>query len=227
MIEKRPVKRYLEGDLRQAEDLLAVESPVELSLNGETVLLSCSPGKREELAWGYLLSQGFIGGQDDLSSLEIEEGSIRAAVRGFHREPAPLGKGISLKAEELLRAGEALARLSEVFRLTGGTHVAALFPPDGAPIPAEDVSRHCALWKAIGGAILSGADRERSFLLLSSRLSRGMLEAVARARIPVVGCISAPTAQAVARAEELGVTVCGFLREGRFNVYSRPDRIEP
>ena len=158
-------------------------------------------------------------------SLRVEAGGIAAEVQGRGRELAPLTSDFTLPAAALIRAGERLGELSLVFRETGGTHVAALFPSRGAPIHAEDVSRHCALDKAIGAAFLAGLEFPRAFLVVSFRLSSRLVEKAAWAGIPVVASLSAPTLQAAKLAEALGVTLGGFLRGGRFNIYSHPGRI--
>ena len=227
MIERWQLHRYQAGKLEEADDLLASEQEVELWVNGKRLLAApCSPGMREELAWGCLLSLGLIEGRDQVLSLRAGGGRIEVEIGAGRARPRALAD-FSLPAARLIQAGNLLSRLGEVFRKTGGTHVAALFPEAGPPFSAEDVSRHCALDKAIGAAFSAGIELDRAFLVTSSRLSARLVGKIARAGIPLAASLSAPTAQAAQLAEELGLTLCGFLRGARFNVYSHPERIEP
>jgi FdhD protein len=114
-----------------------------------------------------------------------------------------------------------------VFDVTGGVHATGCFTPDGELlVTREDVGRHNALDKVIGWAALSGAlPLSESVCIVSGRVSFEIVQKAATAGIPVVGAVSAPSSLAVQTAERLGVTVVGFLRGERFNVYSGPERV--
>ena len=123
---------------------------------------------------------------------------------------------------------ERLARHQRVFGQTGGLHAAARFTAAGDLVAArEDVGRHNALDKLVGHALLDGAvPCSGQIALVSGRVSFELVPKAAAAGMPVLCAVSAPSSLAVAAAERLGLTIVGFLRDGRFNVYSRPERLD-
>jgi FdhD protein len=139
----------------------------------------------------------------------------------------PLPDGPTVDQTTLVRMPEALRAAQETFEATGGLHASGLFEPDGTLVTVrEDVGRHNALDKLIGERYLSGAlPLHRSVLLVSGRISFELVQKAAVAGVPLLAAVGAPTDLAVATAERLGMTLVGFLRGERFNVYSRADRV--
>jgi FdhD protein len=114
-----------------------------------------------------------------------------------------------------------------VFAATGGLHGAAIFSLDGTMIAIrEDVGRHNAVDKVIGYALTNAmVPLSQHIMMVSGRLSFEIVQKAAAAGVPILAAVSAPSSLAVELAEEIGTTLVGFLRDGSFNIYTRPDRI--
>jgi FdhD protein len=116
--------------------------------------------------------------------------------------------------------------LAETFRRTGGTHAAAICGIDGSFLTfAEDVGRHNAVDKVIGMAALNDIDFGRCFLALSGRLSSEIVLKAARVGLPIVASLAAAIDSGIKIADEVNLTLVGFVRGKHMNVYSSPERI--
>ena len=140
---------------------------------------------------------------------------------------APLGDGPVVAASLLPPLADALRERQRLFERTGGLHAAGLFDEAGALAALrEDIGRHNAVDKVVGRAVL---DRRiplaRSILAVSGRAGYELVQKAVAAGIPLMVAVGAPSTLAVATAQRFGLTLVGFLRGERFNVYSRPDRI--
>jgi FdhD protein len=142
------------------------------------------------------------------------------------RHPEPVGVGPTLGTDAIERALEALRAEQPVNAVTGAVHAAAWALPDGTLVCVrEDVGRHNALDKLIGAMAAARLSTEDGFAVITSRASYEMVTKAAVAGMTIVVAISAPTALAVHLASDCGLTLIGFARPGRFNIYSRPQRI--
>ncbi|MDQ1476541.1 MAG: FdhD protein [Actinomycetota bacterium] len=152
----------------------------------------------------------------------------KAALEEIEVRCAPVGEGPTVAASVLGSLPDQLARHQRVFDQTGGLHAAARFAADGTLRQTrEDIGRHNALDKLVGNALLERQlPLASDILLVSGRLSFELVQKAAVAGIPVLCAVSAPSSLAVAAAEQLGQTVVGFLRDGRFNVYAHPERVD-
>jgi len=151
----------------------------------------------------------------------------KAALEDVEVRCAPVPQGFAVRAEILARLPGELRRAQRVFDQTGGLHAAGLFDAEGRLLSVrEDVGRHNAVDKLVGEALLRGElPLSERILQVSGRVSFEIVQKAAVAGVPVVAAVSAPSSLAVEAAERLGLTVVGFVREGRFNVYSHPERV--
>ncbi|HEV8436788.1 MAG TPA: formate dehydrogenase accessory sulfurtransferase FdhD [Methylomirabilota bacterium] len=221
------------------------EQPLTVYVNGERFLtLLCSPFKLEALVVGYLWMEKVIGGLAEIASLQVSEVDGRADVTLTHAVSLPTeriltsgcGGGITFRIDprlfqplhSTLRIAPATlaARLKDLFasavhyRASRGIHGAALTDGERLLVVAEDVGRHNAVDKIKGEALLRAIPTTDRILLSTGRISSEMLLKASRMEVPLVASRTSPTEMAVALAEQLGITVVGYLRADGLNVYA-------
>lgn len=233
-------------------DEVAVEEPLEIRVDGKPLLVTMrTPGDDEDLALGFLHGEGLIdeareaGPGEDLATNTIDVAGPLLRDPGRRRFYAASSCGVCGKGalEEIamllppidsdLAVGRALlaslpARLSQpAFARTGGMHAAGLFDATGKPlITREDVGRHNALDKVIGRALVDGLIPLHDRLLcVSGRLAFELVQKAAMAGAPALVGVGAPTSLAVELAADRGMTLAGFARDGRVNVYCGEHRV--
>jgi FdhD protein len=151
----------------------------------------------------------------------------KSSLKALATLAEPVVSDLRVTPEFLVSLPEQLRSAQATFERTGSLHATALFEATGRLLHVyEDVGRHNAVDKAIGRCLLDDClPLDQVVMLVSGRTSFEILQKAVMARIPVVAAISGPSTLAVELAEEFGVTLVGFLRGGRFNVYSHPERI--
>jgi FdhD protein len=237
----------------EEQDRVAVEEPLEMRIGGRPVAVTMrTPGHDEELALGFCISEGLhpVAARlpDDLASNAVEveapafdpqrlqrsfytssscgvcgKGALEAVAIEAPRVESDLRLPVSLLAAlpDRLRSAQA------AFAATGGLHATGLFDERGELLCLrEDVGRHNAMDKVVGWAFAAGLlPLVRSVLCVSGRLSFELVQKAAVAGSPVLVAVGAPSSLAIELAADRGVTLCGFVRDGRVNVYSEPWRI--
>jgi FdhD protein len=161
----------------------------------------------------YATSSCGICGKAALDDVEVLCGPVAAGPR--------VSSDVMARLPGVLRSKQAL------FEKTGGLHAAALFTPDGELITLrEDVGRHNAVDKVIGEQVLAGRiPLSGTILQVSGRASFEIVQKAAVAGIPIVSAVSAPSSLAVEAGERFGMTIVGFVRDGRYNIYTHPERV--
>jgi len=237
----------------RSQDRVAVEEPLEIRIGGEPVAVTMrTPGHDEELALGFCLSEGLspvsARAPDDLAAntvdVEASGFDLERLRRNFYTSSScgVCGKGaieavevsaprvegdLVVKAEVVASLPERLLGAQRAFAATGGLHATGLFDGAGQPLCVrEDVGRHNAMDKVVGWAFLTGLLPLASHLLcVSGRLSFELVQKAAVAGCPVLVAVGAPSSLAVELAADRGITLCGWVREGRVTVYTEPWRI--
>ena len=151
----------------------------------------------------------------------------KTSIESVHLHFPPVQSDLSVNVDALLSLPEKLRSQQSGFDRSGGLHAAALFTAGGdLLIVREDAGRHNAVDKVVGHALLAKQlPLDRHILMVSGRASFEILQKALAARIAVVAAVSAPSSLAAEFAEESGQTLIGFLREGRLNLYSHPERL--
>jgi FdhD protein len=239
----------------EAPDTVVREAPLTIYLNGqEFVTLLCTPELLDMLAVGFLRSEGLVGSYGDIVSLrvdgeqgfvfvETEGGKLAEKLYGKRTITSGCGKGtvffsvldslqskpvesaLTISAAEILSLMRELQERAHLFRLTGGLHSAALCSRKEVVYFCEDIGRHNAVDKIAGLCLRDGVELHDKILVTSGRISSEILVKSAKLGIPVLVSRSAPTSLSIELGEKLGLTLVGFARGRRFNIYSRRDRI--
>ena len=233
-------------------DEVAVEEPMEIRVDGQALSVTMrTPGHDEELALGFLLGEGLIDGvrpagpTEDLANNVVEVGGPLTrdpSARRFYTTSScgVCGRGsleeVAVNAE-VAAPGPVIARdlLADLpdrlrqpsFARTGGLHATGLFSPEGELLLVrEDVGRHNAMDKVIGRAVMDAmVPLSERVLCVSGRLSFELVQKAAVAGAPILVGVGAPSSLAVELAADRGMTLCGFARGGRVNVYTGAQRV--
>jgi FdhD protein len=221
------------------------EQPLTIHVNGEKFLtLLCSPMMLEALVVGYLWMEKVVGGVEEIARVEVSAVDGRADVtltrpvtlpteriltsgcgggitfRIDHRLFPPLHSSLRVRPADLADGMKQLFQAATQYQRSRGIHGAALFDGSRLLVVAEDVGRHNAVDKVKGQALLDAIPTLDLILLSTGRISSEMLLKAARMGVPVVASRTSPTEMAVALAEQLNVTIVGYVRPDGLNLYA-------
>jgi FdhD protein len=227
---------------KKMADYVAEEKPLHLFVNTTywaTIL--CSPSNLKEMAVGHLLSEGILKSTAEIEEVTLKEteGScyvkLKAAINVDERlSLSRLHQRIVTSAcgeQSIYQYQRKPAKVNsnfkaEIFRQTGGVHAAAIYKADGSLVAlAEDVGRHNAVDKVIGMAALKQISFGECFLTSTGRLSGDIVFKAAKVGLPIVASLGAALDSGVAMAEAANLTLTGFVRGKRMNIYNAPERI--
>jgi len=240
---------------QKVKDYVAEEKPLQIFLNKtHYATIYCLPQNLKELTVGHLLSGGIIKTVEEIEKIDFLDKSIcnvkiksninlekRMKLRkhfsriilsacGGPYEPyerlPKIKSDLKVKAEMIQECVNNLNFIAKIFRKTGGVHAAAIYKADGSLVAFdEDVGRHNAVDKVIGSAALSSTDFSKCFLALSGRLTGDIASKAVRVGLSMVASLAAALDSGIEIANKTELTLIGFVRGRRMNVYTIPDRI--
>ena len=245
---------YHNGKLESGETEVVQEFPLKLIVNHrEVATLICSPHDLKFLAAGFLRLQGFVQTVDDFLMLSVcsDFGIANVDIRGNVPDKlqpvltSGCGAGISFTSSqrskhpsarrgasqrayrpfEIFGMMEQLARLAENYKCHGGIHSAAVGDGTSILLYAEDLGRHNTMDRIAGEALLKGIDLSGTILVTSGRVSTELAAKAAMLGISMIASRTSPTNMAVKMCEETGIVLIGYVRGGRFTIYTCPERI--
>ena len=198
------------GEIRRVRDAKGSPEPNALDI----VLNIPADGLRERLSRNFTINSscGICG---------------RTSIESLARRISPIDDDLRVRAHMILAIAPKLRTAQQVFAATGGLHAAARFDRAGEMLAIrEDIGRHNAVDKIVGHALMNDQlPLAGKVMMVSGRLSFEIVQKAAAAGVPILAAVSAPSSLAVELAEEVGLTLIGFLREGGFNIYTHPNRV--
>jgi formate dehydrogenase assembly factor FdhD len=213
-----------DGEKKKTNEVIR-EEEVFVRIGGETHKFCCIPSDLEAMVAGNLKSKGIDASLSKIRKIGNNEfGVDLSLMKELPKNPPECQSKKELASKEVFDSVEMLSENSILHNRTGCTHVVGICAEQ--EIFVEDISRHCAIDKAIGLAISKGIDLSNSFLVTSCRQTASTIKKAIFCQIPVVVSIAAPTDLAVREADKYGITLIGFASSKRFNIYCNGWRIK-
>lgn len=189
--------------------------------------ICCTPSHLDELLTGHLLMEGQVSSSDDIKKIDINDTTINVSVISqplvhSYIKNAPY---IHCPAAKICWLMKMHLNISDLHKQTGGVHVMSLATQDGLLVSREDIGRHNAVDKLYGYCSLNGMECSDKIFLSSGRVSHEIIQKLVAMGIQLVVSRAAVTSLAQEIAQQSGITVVGFARGERFNIYSHPHRI--
>ena len=244
-IEEIDAINYKNGKATEAKEKVVKDETITLTINGEiSRSLSAIEDSLEEFAVGYLFNENMVNSMDSIKKIEVDGVMINAEIddtllktnetvlcsdsaggwRSKIKTVNPVESDFQVSASELISRIEELKDNAAIWQATGGTHVAGIVYKDQF-IVKEDVSRHVAVDKVIGYGLLHDFDLKHSYVIYSGRMPADMVIKMTRAGVPILASNAAPANSGYNIAKKGNITLVGFLRGQRCNVYNNQNRV--
>lgn len=244
-IEEIDAINYKNGKVTEAKERVVKDETITLTINGNiSRSLSAIEDSLKEFTVGYLFNENMVNSMDAIKEIRVEGTQIYAEIddtllktnetvlcsdsaggwRSKIKTVNPVQSDFQVRAEELIARIEELKDNAEIWQATGGTHVAGIVHKDSFVVK-EDVSRHVAVDKVIGYGLLHGFDLSRSYVIYSGRMPADMVIKMTRAGVPILASNAAPANSGYNIAKKGNITLVGFLRGQRCNIYNNQNRI--
>jgi FdhD protein len=250
-IKNYRIIKYNQGIPQIIDDEIIIEKPLNIYINNIYYsTLMCTPAELVELAAGFMFSEGIISGYKEIDGTNIIDNNIFFNIKGVREVKktnraitSGCGRGsihIKLLYEEAISTVKSVYSvstnrifknirefntMSQLFAKTGCVHSSCLCGDEGILYLSEDIGRHNAMDKTIGKALINDVDLGTMMLFTTGRVSSDILIKAGRAGLPIVVSHSAPTDFAVDTAKKLNITLVGFVRGSRMNIYCGRERI--
>ena len=219
------IKRFEHGVSKIMFDTVAVEQEIIAQVAScGTFRFLCTPADLKALISGFLFTQGIIESIAEIKKIKFTRTivAIELHKKTHQKKISPCKKSAIFSPALIFKLMNALQKKQKIFPLTGGSHAALIFNARGKALAfAEDVARHNAIDKAIGKCLINKKLNAVFGIVLSSRVTFELVKKIARAKIKLIACVSAPSSLAVQAAKDHGIILCGFVREKRMNVYAK------
>jgi FdhD protein len=229
-----------------------VETPVSLTVNGEVwVSFMCTPVLLEAMAVGFLFNEGIIDSAEEVVEARLCEHGDNVDVWLTHATEKPskwtrtsgcaggmtavdsiarprsvaAPNGLTLPSSGISHLVEMLFESQDLYRETGGVHTSALSDSERVLLSAEDIGRHNTLDKIAGMCLMQNVWPERRILMTTGRISSEMLQKAVRLGAGILISRTSPSSLSIELAEKWGITLIGYARRTKFNVYAHPERI--
>lgn len=248
LFRKVPCTRITDEQVEEILHEVVEEIPYALFVNGRHMMTAMmTPADLEDFVTGFLFTEQVIKGPEEIESIRVEKNRISVITTNLFRVVGPKktilsgcgGSTSYIDSEKLpnIRSDFSVGSgciadlikqtlTSELHQLTGGIHVVALAGAEGIITVSEDIGRHNALDRVIGYGLRKGIDFSRTFILVSGRVSSEMARKCLIANIPIIASRGATTTLALEVAVKNGLTIVGFVRGSKMNVYTHTKRIK-
>ena len=244
-IEEIDAIHYKNNKAIEAKEKVVKDETITLTINGDiSRSLSAIEDSLKEFTVGYLFNENMVNTMEAIKKIEVDGTQIYAEIddtllktnetvlcsdsaggwRSKIKHVNPVESDFQVNVKELIERIEELKNNAEIWQATGGTHVAGIVYKDQF-IVKEDVSRHVAVDKVIGYGLLNDFDLSQSYVIYSGRMPADMVIKMTRAGVPILASNAAPANSGYNIAKKGNVTLVGFLRGQRCNIYNNQNRV--